>query len=154
MARLLEIETEKTRHMDFTARLWYLLKNVEFLTYNFTMTCLFVVVTGIQFWITDYFINVLGVEKSYAFRLYFLLGAVGPGCGVLLCGYLFDKIGGYLSLRAIPVLGIFGLAGMIFGLASVFGDNALYTALMITFQLFCGAFVMPPTTGIMLNQVP
>ena len=65
--------------------------------YMFTMTCLFVVVTGIQFWITDYFIEVLGVERSYAYKLYFVMGAVGPVLGIILCALLFDRIGGYTS---------------------------------------------------------
>ena len=120
--------------------------------YMFTMTCLFVVVTGIQFWITDYFIEVLGVERSYAYKLYFVMGAVGPVLGIILCALLFDRIGGYTSHYAIPVCGAFGLAGMIFGLAStVVRDDPQLCALFIMLELFCGAFVMPACTGIMLS---
>ena len=117
-----------------------------------TMTCLFVVVTGISFWITDYFIEVLGIDRTYAYKLFFLVGAVGPILGILLCALLFDRIGGYTSQRAIPICLYFGLAGMIFGLASIFnGDIAILTAVLIMLELFCGAFVMPACTGIMLN---
>jgi len=42
--------------MDFKQRLWYILTRGDYVVYMATMTCLFVVVTGIQFWITDYFI--------------------------------------------------------------------------------------------------
>ena len=123
--------------------------------YMFCMTCIFVVVTGIQFWITDYFIVVLGVDRSYAYKCYFLMGAVGPVLGIVLCAILFDKIGGYTDKRAIPVCGMFGFLAMLAGLAStVTGDSAILCAAFIMFELFCGAFVMPACTGIMLNQVP
>jgi len=97
----------------------------------------------------------MGVDKTFAYKLYFLVGAVGPVFGIFLCAILFDRIGGYTSERAIPVMGAFGLGGMVFGLLSVMvGDSAITCAVFITLELFCGAFVMPATTGIMLNQVP
>ena len=127
----------------------------DYVIFMFTMTCIFVVVTGIQFWITDYFIVVMGVERSYAYKLYFLMGAVGPVFGIILCAALFDKIGGYTSERAIPVCGVFGLLAMLSGMASTMvGESASLCAVFIMFELFCGAFVMPACTGIMLNQVP
>ena len=154
-SRLIEIEIVKTKDMDFKQRLWYILTRFDYMVFMFCMTCLFVVVTGIQFWITDYFIIVMGVERSYAYKLYFFMGAVGPVFGIILCALLFDRIGGYTSQKAIPVCGLFGIGGMIFGLAStLIGENAQLCALCIMMELFCGAFVMPACTGIMLNQVP
>ena len=90
-----------------------------------------------------------------AYKLYFLLGAVGPVLGITCCAILFDRIGGYTDEKAVPLCGMFGLAGMIFGLSSVMvGDAAITCAVLIILELFCGAFVMPACTGIMLNQVP
>jgi len=84
-----------------------------------------------------------------------MLGAIGPVLGIICCAILFDKIGGYTSELAVPVCGIFGLCGMVFGLASVMvRESAVTAAILIMLELFCGAFVMPACTGIMLNQVP
>ena len=119
------------------------------------MTCLFVVITGTQFWITDYFIQVMGLEQIMAYKLYFLLGSVGPVLGIFCCAILFDRIGGYTDEKAVRLCGMFALGGMICGLGSVaVGDNAISCAVLIMLELFCGAFVMPACTGIMLNQVP
>ena len=97
----------------------------------------------------------LDVKPTKAYKLYFLLGAVGPVLGIFCCAALFDRIGGYTSEKAIKVCGLFGLLGMLFGLASVLvGDSVTFCALFIMIELFCGAFVMPACTGIMLNQVP
>lgn len=121
----------------------------------FCMTCNFVVITGIQFWITDYFINVMGIDQTAAYKLYFLCGAVGPIGGIILCAFLFDRIGGYTSEMAFPVMGMFGFFAMLFGLFSLTaGESAITCACLISLELFCGAFVMPAATGIMLNQVP
>ena len=88
--------------------------------------------------------------------MYFLVGVCGPVLGILLCAVLFDRIGGYTSYSAIPVCGSFGFAAVIFGLLSVLVDNdgALWCGFLIMMELFCGAFVMPACTGIMLSQVP
>ena len=40
----------------------YILTRWNFVIYMFTMTCLFVTVVGVNFWITDYFIQVIGVD--------------------------------------------------------------------------------------------
>ena len=45
--RLIELETERTKDMDFKARLWYILTRWDYVIYMFCMTCIFVVVTGI-----------------------------------------------------------------------------------------------------------
>ena len=45
--RLIEIEIERTKEMNFSERLWYILTRFDYTIYMFCMTCLFVVVTGI-----------------------------------------------------------------------------------------------------------
>ena len=117
-----------------------------------TMTCLFVVVTGIQFWITDYLIQVLGVEQSDAYQLYFMVGAIGPVLGIIMCAMIFDRIGGYTSEHALSLCCAFGFLGMVAALASVMvRESAMLCGVLITIELFGGAFVMPACTGLMLN---
>ena len=84
--------------------------------------------------------------------MYFMLGAIGPILGMGLCAMIFDRLGGYTSHKAVPTCGMFALGVMIFGLASTLvRENAIVCATLIMFELFCGAFVMPAFTGIMLN---
>ena len=119
------------------------------------MTCLFVTVTGVNFWITDYLIKVIGVERSKAFELYLTASVVGPLIGVLGAAFIFDRIGGYTSEFAHPLCLTVALFGMVSALSSVLvHDSAVTCAMFITLQFVCGAFVKPVITGIMLNQVP
>jgi hypothetical protein len=41
-------------------KIWYLLTNFNFMLLLLAMTGIYFVTTGIQFWITDYFMVVLG----------------------------------------------------------------------------------------------
>jgi len=116
------------------------------------ITSILLVVTGIQFCITDYLVQVMGVDLKEAFKLFFLVGLAGPVMGIVSSAILFDRIGGYTSERAIPISFAFGAGGMVFGLLSVMvGDSAIICAFFIMLELFCGAFVLTAAVGIMLN---
>lgn len=153
--RLIEIETEKTKDLDFKGRLCYILSRFDFMIFVFVMTCLFVVVTGIQFWMTNYLITVMGASQSDAYTMFFVAGAGGPVLGIVLCAVIFDRVGGYMSEHAVPICFTVGTMGMIAGIGSIFIKSSPWALVMVMMvELFCGAFMMPAVTGIMLNHVP
>jgi hypothetical protein len=81
-----------------------------------------------------------------------MVGLAGPVIGIFASAILFDRIGGYTSEKAIPITFAFGFASMIFGLSSVmFANGAVTCAVFIMLELFCGAFVLPSSIGIMLT---
>ena len=146
------LEEQSTRDLDFKQRLSYILTRWNFVIYMIIMTCLFVTVTGVNFWITDYFIQVIGVERGKAFELYLTSSIVGPLLGILCTAFIFDRIGGYTSEYALPLCLCVGLGGMVAALASVLvRDSAVSCTTFITLQFFAGAFIKPVITGIMLN---
>ena len=118
------------------------------------LTSMFVVVTGIQYWCTDYFIHVLEIPQTKAYSLFMFVGIVGPTAGIISAGLVFDKIGGYLGTNAIPVCAVFGFVAMIMGLMSAYLVEPIHVAVCLTIELFCGGFTMPAATGIMLNFIP
>lgn len=71
------------------------------------LTTLFLVISGLQYWITDYVISVLGHEKETAFLVYIIVGAMGPILGVAFSGCIFDRIGGYHGRNTPVVFTIF-----------------------------------------------
>lgn len=66
-----------------------------FLASLITLTTLFLVISGLQYWITDYVVSVLGHKKETAFLVYIIVGALGPILGVGFSGCIFDRMGGY-----------------------------------------------------------
>jgi sugar phosphate permease len=73
----------------------------------FTLTTLFLVMSGLQYWITDYVVSVLGHNKETAFIVFILVGALGPILGVAFSGCIFDRIGGYHGRNTPVVFTIF-----------------------------------------------
>ena len=60
-----------------------LIKSKMYLVGTLTMSVVLFVSTGIQFWLTDYFINVLGYNRGMVNIGYAVISITGPtsGCG-------------------------------------------------------------------------
>ena len=119
-----------------------------------TLTALYLVISGIQYWITDYVQSVLGHTKEQAFMIYILVGALGPVLGVAFSGVIFDRIGGYHGRRTPALFTIFLTISVALGITSVIWANVYICAGCILLQLFFGGLCVPVLTGYMLAQVP
>lgn len=146
-------ELALTTEMTFANRVIHMMTKVDFMNYMLLITVKFFVGAGIQFWITDYFVNVLGVKQEQAYEYFFVCGALGPVAGIVTAGFAFQKVGGYLGPDAVKYILIANIAGAIFAVASVFCYSPLTASIFIMLELFCGTFIMPAACGIMLNQV-
>lgn len=60
-----------------------------------TMAIILFVSTGIQFWLTDYFVYVLHFEREKVNIAYAVVSLTGPTSGCGLGGYILSKRGGY-----------------------------------------------------------
>lgn len=118
------------------------------------ITCLFITVTGIQFWMTDYQVQVHQVSQSSAFKGFAIISLICPVSGVICGGIIFDRSGGYNSYKALHILQLVGLGAWTTGVACSATTSYPVFLVFIALQLFFGGMVMPAATGIMLNQVP
>ncbi len=76
-------------------KIMFLLRNFDFVALLLSLTSVYFITTGMQFWITDYWVQVLGQTKSSA-TIYFAIAAItGPVGGVILGGVVFSRLGGY-----------------------------------------------------------
>lgn len=64
------------------------------------ITVLFHVCTAIQFWATNYFIEVIGVTREQAFMYFSIMALTGPVLGAIIGGAVIGWIGGYNNPRA------------------------------------------------------
>ena len=64
-----------------------LAKSKMYLVGTFTMAVILYVSTGIQFWLTKYFIEVLGFEESKVFISYAIVSVSGPTTGCAMGNY-------------------------------------------------------------------
>lgn len=144
-------QEEQVRELSFGKKLYYVLSNVDFILFMLGLVGLFFIVTGIQFWVTDYFSTVLGTTQTQAYLIYISVGALGPLMGVIVAGQVFDRIGGYMHKRSLALTVFLVAVGTTAAIFSVMTDGVLFTAGMIWLQLFCGGVVMPVWTGLMIN---
>lgn len=130
-------------------------QNKEFGFMCGSITCLYFVVTGIQFWFSDYMITEMGVDKSVVFTWFGIVSITGPILGVFVGGKITTALGGYTSmsnLYSIMTMAIFSIA---FALPIPFmkpGQTVPIVGLL-WLELFAGGYMLPSMTGMMLNTV-
>jgi MFS family permease len=76
-----ETESEKGRKYEFKFMMRKLLKSKMYLVGTFTMAVILYVSTGIQFWLTKYFVDVLHFDESTVFLAYAIVSITGPTTG-------------------------------------------------------------------------
>ena len=125
------------------------------------MAVILFVSTGVQFWLTDYFINVLHFKRGVVNLAYGIISITGPtsGCGFgnfiyNLGGWVINKKGGYENPRTIYYVFLFASLGIGAAVAIPWIDLFLPVAVLLWIVLFFGGAMMPGLTGIMMVSVP
>lgn len=119
-----------------------------------SLSSLFFVVTGIQFWISDYMRVILKQDQQTVFLSYSITSLTAPVIGVLMGGTILDRCGGYTGPHALNICLIFGTLASISGIPiPFFSDFKIVVCLLWCLLLFGGA-LMPSLTGIMISSIP
>lgn len=129
------------------------MKNFQFL---FTMlaTCvLFYVISGILFWTTDYFTDVIGVSKDKVTVAFGLTSITGPVLGAISSVPLEMKIG-FKSNYTLPTCVVIGGICYAFAFFIPVYNNMWGIIVHIWFLLFFGGMLLPITNGRLLSLVP
>jgi len=132
------------------------MKNKNFLKMCLALTVLYFVLTGVQFWFSDYLITVMNVNKGTVFTMFGAVSITGPVLGVVVGGYVTTALGGYNSEKALyTTLGLSCFCLLSALPIPFIYNNDLYIVVVVLlwFLLFAGGFILPCMTGIMLNTV-
>ena len=125
----------------------------------FALSGLYFVVTGIQFWVTDYMVEVIKTPLVQVQTGFAVTSITGPLIGVIFGGWLIDKLGGYkddsgasgvVALRACLFL---GLGAVICSLVAAAWTEFWPTLISIWLVLFFGGAILPALTGLIINAV-
>ena len=117
------------------------------------ITLLYYVVTGIQYWISDYMITTLKTEQGTVFISYATISVTGPVIGIVFGGNLTTYFGGYTSKLVLTTALYVAFSCMLVALPIPFISNFPLFCTLLWFLLFFGGSVLPCLTGIMLNTV-
>ena len=119
-----------------------------------TISSLYFVVSGLQFWVTTYMTTVIGVPQSEVFTYYIITCLSAPAIGVLLSIFLFNCIGGYNSRYAFALCLAFGFSAVMVSIPIPFATQCATVYTLMWFIFFLGSIILAPLVGMMLNQVP
>ena len=117
------------------------------------LSTLFFIITGVQYWGSDYMITELKQDEGIVFIAYAVISITGPVLGVVVGGTITTKLGGYTTFKAIKFTGISAALCVCSALPIPFVNNFPLFAILLWFLLFFGGAILPAMTGIMINTV-
>lgn len=116
--------------------------------------CLLFIITGIQFWISDYMQVILKMDAKNVFITFAIVCITAPVLGVLVGGYLISRLGGYTDNRALDACFYISILAFFSGISLPFLDHIPVFVGLIWFLLFFGGSIVPGLTGILISSVP
>ena len=133
-----------------------LLTNEVFLLSSFSVCVAFFVVYGIQFWGTYYMIQTMGITIYEGMIMYFVVTITAPVMGVLFGGFLLDNMGGYKGenrMVALKMCMLFTFCCVCIAIPAGFVYNIWIFGPLLWLEIFFGACVIPPGTGLVVDSV-
>ena len=150
----IKVNNEDITKESFLTHLKILIKSPIYILMNITLTSMFMIVSAIQFWISDYMENGLLIENEKV-RLYGFAAVVvtSPPAGIILGGILSGKVGGYDTEKAIyiPLITSF-FVSVLANITPLFTKLYFFLPCFWTY-LFLGSVLLPVARGIVLVSV-
>lgn len=145
--------------LTMSQQLIMLLKSSVYMWLVFALCGLYFVVTGIQFWGTDYMVDVIKADIITVQAGFAITSITGPLIGVIFGGWLIDKLGGYKddsgasAVVALRTCLFLGLGAVVCSLVASAWNEFWPTLISIWLVLFFGGAILPALTGLIINAV-
>lgn len=62
---------------------------------------IFFILTGIQYWVTDYLIDELDADRGKVYVTFSIVSITGPVLGVVIGGNVTSRVGGFRAKKAL-----------------------------------------------------
>jgi sugar phosphate permease len=89
------------KDQSFCVRLKSVTGNKNYLLAVASISFLYYIITGIQYWVSDYMIRILGQSKGVVFIAFGIVSITGPVGGVIVGGNITTALGGYSTKKSI-----------------------------------------------------
>jgi len=150
----IEEENETIKKFNYLETIKTLFKNKLYRTSLISICSILFIITGIEFWITDYMRKILKKEDSKIFISFSIICITSPTCGVLIGGYLIEKLGGYINNnKTLQILLKSSIISFCCGILLPLINNFIIFLILMWFTIFFGGSLMPGLTGILLNSM-
>eukprot|EP01050_Picozoa_sp_SAG11_P013621 SAG11_NODE_1604_length_4596_cov_22.286636_3_plen_782_part_00 len=141
-----------------------MMKSKLFVSLTLALSGLYFVVTGIQYWVTDYLTlpiaeGGMGIDQGTVVISFAVSSLTGPTAGVFFGGWIIDRQGGYkcdtgkAAMDTLRTSSYFGIGAVACAIPTAFGTNYWFIMGTMWFVLFFGGALLSPCTGVCLNSV-
>jgi hypothetical protein len=131
-----------------------ILCNKIFLFMSIGNTVAFFCMRVLQFYAEIFMDKVLDVKKNLRFIFFILLVLAGPVIGILICGIICKKIGGYESKNGMKFILILNILASVSSSLITIALNSFLSLSMAWIFLFCYASCTPLQGGIIIASLP
>jgi hypothetical protein len=118
-----------------------------------SLTCLFYIITDIQYWMTLYIININKATLLQAQSAFAFVCITSPTAGAIASGYISDWVGGYGHKNAIKLCFYLAAISGIISIPLPWFDSFYAVIINLWIYLFIGGVGVPLLTGVYLEHV-
>ena len=147
-------EVEEEGKQKYFSVIKELIHNKKYIFTMLGISCMLFVVTGIQFWISDYMREVMNIPSSKVYILFSIICITGPTLGVLSGGFFIQYLGGYTNKMALDACFKISIIAALCGIFLPFFNIVWIFVVFMWFLLFFGGSITPGLTGIMIASIP
>ena len=147
-------EVEEDSKQKYFSVIKELIYNKKYIFTMLGISCMYFVVTGIQFWISDYMREILNIPSSKVYIIFSIICITAPTLGVLSGGFFIQYLGGYTNKMALDACFKISIIAAVFGIFLPFFDIIWPFVIFMWLLLFFGGSITPGLTGIMIASIP
>ena len=142
-------------NLNYLEKIKVLINYKVFIYSVISMSILIYIITGVQYWVTDYLDAILGI-KSQKDRLFLFTVAcfTAPVLGVLIGTELKNRLCQQNMRKSLLFCSLLGILASISSIPVPITLNLLYFIIFMWLVLFFGAGIVPVLTSIIINAVP
>ena len=147
-------EIEEEGKQKYFSVIKELIQNKKYIFTMLGISCMLFVVTGIQFWISDYMQEVMNISSSKVYIIFSIVCITAPTLGVLSGGIFIQYLGGYTNKKALDACFKISILAAGCGIFLPLIDYPFFFVLFMWLLLFFGGSITPGLTGIMIASIP
>ena len=149
------LNSSQLENLQYWEKIKVLMDYKVFIYSMLAMSILIYIITGVQYWVTDYLDAILGI-KSQKDRLFLFTIAcfTAPVLGVLIGTEIKNKYCQQNMRKSLLFCSILGILGAICSIPVPITLSLFYFIIFMWLVLFFGAGIVPILTSIIINSVP
>ena len=146
---------DEKNNLNYFVKLKVLMNYKVYIFSVISLSTLIYIITGVQYWVSDYLESILGVQSPKDRLFLFTLACfTAPVMGVLLGPLIQDKFCQTNMQKSLIFCSILGFLASVFSIPAPITLNLFYFIVLMWFILFFGGGIVPTLTSIIINSVP